>query len=168
MEILKGTALSKHLLEKYAKNPKGWSFTISPANKDAFFDALVSSPEENWQLKIESIFKPTPVVLGAKIEGEPKNVPIGSLPSYGYRRLDPEALLKFLNEQEEGEEDPSLSKLISSIEPTAPLPGASYAQGPFVFSNQRFAGLSDSQKKLDEKLGSELKNLMREKYLSYG
>ena len=167
MEILKGTVLSKYLLEKYARNPKGWSFTISPANKDAFFDALVSSPEENWQLKIESIFKPSPVILGAKVEGKVRNQGApASLPSYGYRKLDPEALLKLLNE--EGEEEPSLSQLISSIEPTAPLPGASYAQGPFVFANQKFAGLSDNQKKLDERLGSELKNLMREKYLSYG
>jgi len=168
MEILRGTALSKYLLEKYAKNPKGWNFMIGPSKKDNFFDAMVTWPEENWQLKIESIFKPTPTILGAQVEGPSKNpVSLGSLPSYGYRKIDPEIVLKMLQEREESNED-SLNRLIGSLEPTAPLPGASYAQGPFVFTNQKFLGLSDNQKRLDEKLSSELRNLMREKYLSYG
>ena len=51
MELLSGEALSKYLLEKYSRNPKGWNFTIAPAAKDNFFDALVSGPEENWQLE---------------------------------------------------------------------------------------------------------------------
>ena len=51
MELLSGEALSKYLLEKYSRNPKGWNFTIAPAAKDNFFDALVSGPEEDWQLK---------------------------------------------------------------------------------------------------------------------
>jgi hypothetical protein len=167
MEILRGQALSKYLLEKYAKNPKGWDFTIAPAAKDNFFDALVSWPEENWQLKIESIFKPTPTILGAQVEASEKSKIRGRIPSYGYRKIEPEVLLKLLAEHEESEDD-SFSKLISSLEPTSPEPGASYAQGPFVFTNKKIIGVSDNQKKLDEKLSSELRNLMREKYLSYG
>jgi len=168
MEILKGNSLSKYLLEKYAKNPKGWNFTIAPGAKDNFFDALVSWPEENWQLKIESIFKPAPTILGAQVESSAKQPSsVSSIPSYGYRKIDPEALLKLLAEREESEDD-SLGKFIASLEPTAPTPGASYAQGPFVFTNQKIVGISDNQKKLDDKLSSELRNLMREKYPSYG
>jgi hypothetical protein len=168
MEILRGKALSKYLIEKYAKNPKGWNFTIGPSSKDNFFDALVSWPEENWQLKIESIFKPSPTILGAQVESLAKQpAGVGSLPSYGYRKIDPEVLLKILAEREDSE-DGSLERLISSLEPTAPTPGSSYAQGPFVFTNQKIAGLSDNQKKLDDKLSSELRSLMREKYLAYG
>jgi hypothetical protein len=167
MEILKGNSLSKYLLEKYAKNPKGWNFTIGPAPKDAFFDALVSNPDESWQLKIDSIFRPNPAVLGARVEGATSKHP-GPFPSYGYRKLDPEIVLKVLNEQDEYDPERSIEKLITSLEPTAPVPGASYAQGPFVFTNQKFLGISESQKKLDDRLGSELRNLLREKYLSYG
>jgi|SRR5579872_406355 len=169
MEILRGSALSKYLLEKYAKNPKGWNFMIGPSAKDSFFDALVSSPEENWQLKIESIFKPTPTILGAQIEDPIKQLHgAGTIPSYGYRKIDLEVLLKLIGEREEESTDDALARLISSLEPTAPIPGASYAQGPFVFTNQKLLGVSDSQKKLDEKLSSELRNLMREKYIGYG
>lgn len=171
MEILRGTALSKYLLEKYSKNPKGWNFTIGPAAKDNFFDALVSNPEENWQLKIDSIFKPNPVVLGTQVDFETRkslSVP-GFLPSYGYRKLSPELLVKILREQDQQDESMnSLDRLIASLEPTAPSPGGSYAQGPFVFTNQKLLGVSENQKKLDDRLSSELRNLLREKYLSYG
>ena len=168
MEILRGTALSKYLLEKYSKNPKGWNFTIGPAAKDNFFDALVSGPEENWQLKIDSIFKPNPAVLGTQVDANSKKPPAAVFPSYGYRKLDPEVVLKVLREQEEGDYDESLDKLIASLEPTSPIPGSSYAQGPFVFTNKKFLELSDNQKKLDDRLSSELRNLLREKYISYG
>jgi len=168
MEILRGTALSKYLLEKYARNPKGWNFTIGPAAKDNFFDALVSGPEENWQLKIDSIFKPNPAVLGAQVDSRSKKLPASLFPSYGYRKLDPEVVLKVLSEQEEGKSDDSLEKLIASLEPTTPVPGSSYAQGPFVLTNQKFLELSDNQKKLDDRLSSELRSLLREKYIGYG
>lgn len=173
MEILSGAALSKYLLEKYSKNPKGWNFTIAPAAKDNFFDAMVTGPEENWQLKIDSIFKPLPTVLGAKVESlatKSQALP-GLFPSYGYRKLEPEIVLKVLKEQEDRDPDEpleSLDRLIRSLEPTAPVPGASYAQGPFVFTNKTFHDLSENQKKLDERLSSSLRNLLREKYLSYG
>ncbi len=41
-----------------------------------------------------------------------------------------------------------MDRLMASLEPIAPVPGASYAQGPFVFTNQKFLGLSESQQKL--------------------
>lgn len=170
MEILSGTALSKYLLEKYSKNPKGWNFTIAPAAKDNFYDALITGPEENWQLKIDSIFKPLPTVLGAKVESLTKSsqTPPELFPSYGYRKLDPEIVLKILKEQNPEEPLESLDRFIGSLEPTVPVSGASYAQGPFVFTNKKFHGLSDNQKKLDDRLSSSLRNLLREKYLSYG
>jgi hypothetical protein len=170
MEILRGASLSKYLIEKYTKNPKGWNFTIGPAIKDSFFDALVTGPEESWQLKIDSIFKPNPAMLGAQVEGSVSKA-TAVFPDYGYRKLDPEILLNILQEQDGSdsiESSNSLDKLIASVEPTAPVPGASYAQGPFVFTNRKILGVSENQKKLDERLNSELRNLLREKYLSYG
>ncbi len=68
VEILDGATLRRLLLERYSKNPKNWNFTISPARSDGFFDALVSSPGEAYQLKIDSIFKPTPLMLGTSVD----------------------------------------------------------------------------------------------------
>jgi hypothetical protein len=170
MEFMSGPTLSKYLLEKYAKNPRGWNFTVAPSSKESFFDALVSGPEESWQLKIDSIFKQAPLVLGAKVEQPAKKFPTpGSIPSYGYRKLDPQIVIKLLREaSEEAAESNSLDRIIGSLEPTAPVEGNSYAEGPFVFTNQKILGISDSQKKLDERLTFGIKNLMRERYIGYG
>ena len=171
MELLSGEALSRYLLEKYSRNPKGWNFTIAPAAKDNFFDALVSGPEENWQLKIDSIFKPSPLVLGTKVEPQKrKSVPRGIFPSYGYRKLEPEVILKILREQtsDESEESGSLDKIIGSLEPTAPKRGGSYAEGPFVFTNRKILDISDNQRSIDERLSSGIRNMLREKYIGYG
>ena len=170
---MSGSALSKYLLERYAKNPRGWNFTVAPAAKESFFDAVVTGPEEAWQLKIDSIFKPAPIVLGAKVDPPEKKIQASRFtPSYGYRKLEPEMLLKILREAaEEQEKEPRtdmLDRLLSSLEPTAPVAGNSYAEGPYVFTNQKILGISESQKKLDERLTFGIKNLMRERYLGYG
>lgn len=170
MEFMSGSSPSKYLLEKYAKNPRGWNFTVAPAAKECFFDALVSGPEEAWQLKIDSIFKPAPIVLGARVD-PPEKKPAAYLPSYGYRKLDPEMLLKILREASEEKEGPRtgmLDTILGSLEPTAPVAGNSYAEGPYVFTHQKLLGISESQKKLDERLTFGIKNLMRERYLGYG
>jgi hypothetical protein len=171
MEFLSGTALSKYLLERYAKNPRGWNFTVAPSSKETFFDALVTGPEESWQLKIDSIFKAAPLVLGAKVDQPSKKLPPHALPSYGYRKLDPAIVMKLLREASEENERPSsstLDRILGSLEPTAPVEGSSYAEGPFVFTNQKILGISEAQRKLDERLTFGIKNLMRERYPGYG
>jgi hypothetical protein len=181
MELLSGSKLSRYLLEKYSRNPKGWNFTVSPASGDSnFFDALVSGPDETWRLKIDSIFKPTPIVLGAKVDANEtdrrKLFPtLPTLPSYGYRKLDLDVVLKLLHdaategEQGRGQKSPSeIEKILLGLEPTAPTKGHSYAEGPFVFTKQRLPSLSRTQADLDEKLTFEIKNLLRERFPGYG
>jgi hypothetical protein len=182
MELLSGAKLSRYLLEKYSKNPRGWNFTVSPASGDNnFFDALVSGPDETWKLKIDSIFKPSPIVLGTKVDvneiDRKKLFPsLPTFPSYGYRRLDLDVVLRLLHgasaTQEERDGDPKyvteIERILADLEPIAPTGGHSYAQGPFVFTKQRLSGLSQTQADLDEKLTFEIKNLLRERFPSYG
>ena len=33
----------------------------------SFFDAIVSNPNEVWQLKIDSIYKPNPLIIGTRL-----------------------------------------------------------------------------------------------------
>jgi hypothetical protein len=107
--------------------------------------------------------------LGAKVEQSAK-IPKHALPSYGYRKLDPAIVMKLLREASEENERPSnaIESILGSLEPTAPVEGASYAEGPFVFTNQRILGISDAQRKLDERLTFGIKNLMRDRYPGYG
>ncbi|HZB99101.1 MAG TPA: hypothetical protein VE226_03740, partial [Nitrososphaeraceae archaeon] len=69
MEILQDRNLAKYLFEKYTTNPKNWNFIISTSSlNDGFFDATVSNTDEVWQLKIDSIYKPLPIVIGTKVD----------------------------------------------------------------------------------------------------
>ena len=69
MEILENKAIAKYLFEKYCSNPKNWNFVISTTSlKHGFFDATVSTTDEVWQLKIDSIYKPLPLVVGTKVD----------------------------------------------------------------------------------------------------
>ena|SRR5579875_3653840 len=184
MEFLEGRILSRHILEKYSKNPKGWSFTIFPSSKEdnGFFGALISGPEESWQLKIDSIYKPNPMILGARVPdiGITRLARTGTIP-YGYRRLDKGSILEILqylstSENETGNQvnnrklDPNhlLERVLAPIEPVSPRPGETYAEGPFVLTNRENMNLNKTQKDLEDRLSSELRKLMRNRYQGYG
>ncbi len=174
MEFLEGRILSKYLLEKYSKNPKGWSFTMFPSSREdsGFFGALVSGPEEVWQLKIDSIFKPNPMMLGAKTDLDAAKVKrFGAVP-YGYRKIDT-TLLRQLMKALEAESKPEggrvdLDRILAPVEPVVPRGGEPYAEGPFVLTDRESAGVSESQKNLEDRLSSELRKLLRSRYQSYG
>jgi hypothetical protein len=174
MELLRGKALFNYLLEKYSKNPAGWYFTIGPSARDNFFDGLVYSPEESWQLKMDSVFKPNPIVLGAKVEAANRVInETPGIPSYGYRKLEPEALLSLFKQASEGDTrstpEQFLERFLKTNKPVAPLEKGSYAEGPVVFSNNKILkGVSKNQKELDEKLAAEVRKLLRNSYPSYG
>ena len=178
VEFLEGKVLSKHLLDKYSKNPSGWSFTLFPPAKDdnGFFGAFVGSPDEVWQLKVDSIFKPNPLMLGAKVESNlQKPIDLGVIP-YGYRRIDRKVaieLLKTLAKVDDKESDPIQNRLILDrvlrpLKPVAPVSGESYAEGPFVLTDRMNLGITQEQKHLEDRLSSELRKLMRNRYSSYG
>lgn len=170
MEFLEGRALSRHLLEKYSKNPSGWSFTIYPSIKDdsGFFGAVVSGPEEVWQLKLDSIFKPSPLMLGTKVDLDPKTVkPLGQVP-YGYRKIDSQLIGQLLKALEEKDDSSLLDRAFSPVHPVVPEAGNAYAEGPFVLTGRENVGITGSQKDLEDRLSRELKALMRKRYSSYG
>ena len=169
VEILDGITLRKVLLERYSKNPKNWNFTISPARRDGFFDALVSSPSEAYQLKIDSIFKPAPMILGTSVEVDHSRFTTPSPVSYGYRKLDRDIFLRLLSNMENAEKAEPLERILGPLEPIVPATSGSYAQGPFVFTNEKITNhLSAGQSVLDDKLSFELRRLMRSKYSAYG
>ena len=169
MKLLEGESLRRHLLESYSRDPKGWSFVISPSGKHGFCDAVVSGSDGTWMLKMDSIFKPTPIVLGSPTEDSPELKPTGPFP-YGYRNLPPELILHMLR----GEGDPPRGKAAANFlsllksETVVPEKGRPYAEGPFVFTSKRNLDLSESQRDLDMKLASEMQRLLRTRYPAYG
>jgi hypothetical protein len=178
VEFLEGNVLSKYLLDKYSKNPNGWSFTLFPPAKEdnGYFGAYVGGPDETWQLKLDSIFKPNPLMLGAKADVDPSKIEnLGIIP-YGYRRLDRKVafeLLKTLSEGSNNDKDDVnnrflLDRVLRTLKPVAPVQGESYAEGPFVLTDRSNLMITSSQKQLEDRLSMELRKMIRNRYVSYG
>ncbi len=172
MEFLEGEDLKRYLLDRYSRNPRGWTFTISPSRKHRFYDAIVSGPDETWKLKIDSVFKPLPIVLGYPTEASPELKPLSPVP-YGYRELPPRFILEMLGGVRSGDVNSQSHMAVANFlsvlrsETVVPEQGRSYAEGPFIFTGRREAGLSESQKALDEQLTSEMHQLLRTRYPAY-
>lgn len=168
MEFLEGEALRKGILESYSKSPRGWSFVISPS-KSGFFDAVASGPDGAWMLKIDSIFKPSPIVLGSQAETGPGLKAVSPV-SYGYRKMPPDLLLRFLERSGQGNReqmDLGLRSFLKS-EPVVPTVGGSYAHGPFVLTGPRTLSLSEGQQAVGTRLTAEMHRLLKMRYPAYG
>jgi len=168
MELLEGKDLRRRMLESYSRDPKGWSFIVSPSPGSGFFDAAVSGPDGAWMLKIDSLFKPYPVVIGAKAEAFPRR-PEGPFP-YGYRELPAGLALQIMGGGGSKESSRDWKRLLSVLrsEPVVPERGTSYAEGPLLLTGPGRVSLSESQKEIDAKLASEMRRLLRLRYPAYG
>ena len=89
MDILEGNSLAKNLFERYSANSRNWKFAVSASQLNGnFYDAIVSNPNEVWQLKIDSIYKPNPLIVGAKVDVDPVKYNDSTHMPFGYRKLD--------------------------------------------------------------------------------
>jgi len=164
MELIEGEALYRALMRQYSKKPTGWSFAVAPAASHGFFDAFVGSPGGSWQLKLDTIFKPSPIVMGARIEDlVPSPASISALP-FGFRTVTPEKAMQL---QAGSSDAKNLLAFLASTRPVAPRAGGSYVEGPYLFAD-RAMKLTEPQEKLDEKLSSQVLSLVRRRYPSYG
>lgn len=172
MEILEGNNLAKSLFERYLANSNHWRFQISIHEKNNnFFDAIVSSPDEVWQLKIDSIYKPAPLIIGTKVDLEPARITNDvDQVSFGYRRLDSKRLGKILADTNGGIRDLNfyLTSLLRSTSPEIPRPDNNYAYGPFVFTSSNLTNIDKCQKEVSDKLANSLRDRLRSLYSGYG
>ena len=173
MDILEGNSLTKNLFERYSANSRNWKFAVSVSQLNGnFYDAIVSNPNEVWQLKIDSIYKPNPLVVGTKVDVDPGKYNDSSHMPFGYRKLDPNKIGKILSNVDQNEDTNVLTSyitsLISSAEPEIPTPNNSYAYGPFLFTQKNPLKVDEYQKKVSDRLASRLKDKLRVLYSSYG
>jgi hypothetical protein len=173
LDILEGNNLASNLFQRYSANARNWKFVVSVSQINGnFYDAIVSNPNEVWQLKIDSIYKPNPLIVGAKVDVDPSKFSDNSHMPFGYRKLDTEIIGKFLSNMEENENANGISSYISSLiassQPEVPTPNNSYAYGPFLFTQKNPVKVDEYQKKISEKLASRLKDKLQLLYSSYG
>ena len=173
MDILEGNNLATNLFERYSANSRNWKFVVSVSQQNGnFYDAIVSNPNEVWQLKIDSIYKPNPLIVGTKVDVDPLRFNDNTHMPFGYRKLDPKKIGKILSNISENEDTSALSSyigsLISSTKPEVPSPNNSYAYGPFLFTQKNPIKVDEYQRKISDKLANRLNEKLRLLYSSYG
>jgi hypothetical protein len=185
MDILEDKAIAKHLFERYCSNPKNWNFVISTSSLgDGFFDAMVSNTDEVWQLKLDSIYKPLPLVVGTRIDVDSATIERSLSPNsvpFGFRKLDPPVIMDILKKVTEEQEarmnvhkaatdfDDQFYSILRSLKTVKPTSGSNYAYGPFIFTNRtNTLSPNDYHKRVSEKLAMKLRDNLRNKYSSYG
>jgi hypothetical protein len=179
MEILQERDLARYLFNQYTINPKNWNFIISTSPvRNSFFDALISNSNEVWQLKIDSLYKPNPMIMGAKVDNDPSKLEkkISNTSHFGYRSLETSTIMNFLKNLSEEQNNNSvkdddinirLHSLLSSLEPVKPIRGKNYLCGPFIFTEKKLK-FDNSHDKISETISSKMKEKLRRKYSSYG
>jgi hypothetical protein len=182
MEILEDKILAKNIFRKYTVNPKDWNFVISTTSmNDGFFDAAITNPDEVWQLKIDSLYKPFPIIAGAKIDIEStkmKKIMDKNVIPFGYRKIDPPMLMNLFKRISEEQEiiskkdvdfvNKELNTFLGSLEPTVPVKDTDYLFGPFMFTPNNIIDKNSVQKNVSEKLSMNLKNKIKYRYPNYG
>jgi hypothetical protein len=179
MEILEDRDLAKYLFDKYSTNQRKWNFIISTSSvKGAFFDAIVSNPDEVWQLKIDSIYKPNPLVMGTKTTTDSSIIEkkLENTSKFGYRKLESNVLknLRTISEEENNNSINTMdvnfriNSLLSSLDPVKPIKGHNYLYGPFIFTEKNLAKFNNKQDEISEKLSYRMHENIRKKYSSYG
>jgi hypothetical protein len=184
MEILEEKSLGKQLFKRYSINPKNWNFIISTNPiKDGFYDATVSSPQESWRLKIDSIYKPSPIISGTRLDIDIDRRIIEkehneALIPFGYRKIDPPVFIKIFKRLAEEQTsiarknndnlNQELSSLLTSMEPIVPTTGTDYLYGPFLYTNRNLNGKSKYDDLVSEKLSQSIKRKIKERYPGYG
>jgi hypothetical protein len=170
---MEGNNLATNLFERYSANSRNWKFVVSVSQMNGnFYDAIVSNPNEVWQLKIDSIYKPYPLIVGTKVDVDPVKFNNNTHMPFGYRKLDPKKIGKILSNISENEDTNALSSyitsIISSAEPEVPTTNNSYAYGPFLFTQNNPIKVDEYQRKISDKLANRLKDKLRLLYSSYG
>lgn len=182
MEILEEKTLAKQIFKKYATNPRNWNFIISTNSmRDGFFDAAITNPDESWQLKIDSIYKPSPIITGTKLDIDPnkmrRTIDDNVIP-FGYRKIDPPLFMNLFKKISEEHEvlskkntdyiNNELNSFLNSMEPTVPSKGTDYLYGPFLYTSKNLISKNPYQDIVSEKLTSNMKRKIKERYPGYG
>jgi len=120
MELLDYETVIKKIINKYDRNPENWQVLMGKSPK-GFYDIIFSNPEEVWQLKLDTIYKPNPVGFGAKVEIEPSKIRLENFPSYGFRPVSLK-ILEQINSIEDATQNDISNTLLQSISQISPVP----------------------------------------------
>ncbi len=159
----------KELAKKYERSPGGWSVLVRE-NRSGYSDFFISTADELWQLKVDSLYRPNAKAMGMRVGGkeEARKVASDSTPAFGFRSLPPDLLERFLGGDFEREEFTEIIDRVLKEKPVrlSEIDSPGLVQGPIQFGWKGY--LSDQQKLLDLKLKRSLDRKLFEEGLGLG
>lgn len=163
MQVLPIEDILKTLLEKYNKNPRGWSILVDPQG-----NIIVLGPKVAYRLKVIPLGPAQFTGVGVAIEDvdEIKSL-IKGVPSFGVRPLT-SAHLKMIEKEllEKGTISWETLRKLTKAEPV-PLNkalGSLALIGPELHTTRPLSEIIKGQRELDLLLQREANKLFREKY----
>jgi hypothetical protein len=97
---------------------------------------------------------------------------------FGYRKIDPPMIMNLFKKISEEQEviarkdidymNKELNSFLGSLETTVPVKGTEYLYGPFLFTDKNIIDKNSPQKNASEKLATNMKKKIKERYPSYG
>lgn len=162
--------IMREIMEEYDSDPKHWSVSIGRSRDEKYFDIFICKGSELWQIKVDTLFKPEPIGIGAKIEIEQEKIKLPELPfSYGFRSIPRKFSLR---------SNVDLTRIVQEVLKSEPVPTykigkQGFVQGPVaikgdLLSPQPLSYISEEQKTLDRKLTQELSSLLFKRYSNLG
>lgn len=172
--------IMKEFFKDYQEDPEGWGFWISESGN--YFNVYLTQKNKAYFLKLDSIFTPKPIGVGAEIALEEGQLFENDLPSFGFRRFTSDEVKAFLRSlpsppkskkelrKKIKEIDEKVKKTLmkKSTGPFGPLeePGEMAILGPYVRRNP-LSYVSKKQEELDRKLDRKLREISQREYPSY-
>lgn len=166
--------IMQEIMYEYDSNPRHWKVSLGRSHDNKYFDIVISQGPRVWQIKLDTLYKPSPLGIGARIEvDEEAGQAVVPLPfSYGLRPIPERKLM----DVQSGED---LSRILEGIMRAEPVPASqiagrqSFLQGPIAIkgnplSPQPLSYISEKQKVLDRKLTRELNSLLFKSYSGMG
>ena len=97
---------------------------------------------------------------------------------FGYRKIDPPVFMNMFRKISEEHEmlskkntdyiNRELNFMLNSMEPTVPTKGTDYLYGPFLYTSKNLIGKSSYHDIVSEKLASNIKKKIKDRYPGYG
>ena len=155
MEFMPAEDAMERLLQKYNRDPKGWRVSIGD-DPHGYVDVFVRSPREFWQIKLDSLYKPTPLGTAAKIGGPSNKRKVDEgVPDFGFRPIPEDLFRRLLEPHTRG---PDIAAEILRRDPMrlADIRAPAIASGPIGLG----ANLSKRQGDLDADLRANLRKML--------
>ncbi len=149
---------------RYEENPVGWGITVRKA-EGGYGDIFILSPDGRlWQIKIDSLYNPSPIGIGMEVGGAEESLKImgKDTPLYGFRPVTGAQMRRLKENLQKRRPIDRTIRSILSKKPTilGDIKDSGIMGGPIIYSSHK-GYLSEKQMELDHNLRKSLDKLLQ-------